>query len=191
MTFYHFINCLFLTFTPMVLLYKFSSLSEYGTIWRAGVGVLAYVCTQVVKLVTIAAVMTPNPLLSHLIDLLGMYWFLVNQNKASIASVKILSIALGWSLGESVFTRLVDFYLNARSLQFDSSHLLSATEANIHLLQNISVCALLWQWNRSGHKVSIALIMVYFVCLSSIEMHLLSQIGALIALSTVTLFLTN
>ncbi|CAG2161496.1 unnamed protein product [Oppiella nova] len=91
-----------------------------------------------------------------------MYWFLVNQNKASIASVKILSIALGWSLGESIFTRLVDFYLNARSLQFDWTHLLSATEANIHLLQNISVCALLWQWNRSANKLSIVLIMVYF-----------------------------
>jgi len=155
------------------------------------VGLLAYVVTQVIKLVVIAAVMTPNPLLSHLMDALGMYWFLVNQNKASIASVKILSIALGWSLGESIFTRLVDFYLNARSLQFDWTHLLSATEANIHLLQNISVCALLWQWNRSANKLSIVLIMVYFLCLSFIEMHLLSQIGALTALSTLTLLLTN
>ncbi|CAG2114099.1 unnamed protein product [Medioppia subpectinata] len=141
MTFYHFINCLFLTFTPIVLLYKFSSLSEYGTIWRTGVGVLAYIVTQVCKLVIIAAVIPPNPLLNHLIDLLGMYWFLVNQNKASIASVKILSIALGWSLGESIFTRLVDFYLNARSLQFDASHLLSATEANIHLVKPGGLCA--------------------------------------------------
>ena len=65
--------------------------SEYGTIWRAGFGVLAYIVTQVCKLLIIAAVMTPNPLWSHLIDCIGMYWFLVNQQKASVASVKVLS----------------------------------------------------------------------------------------------------
>ncbi|XP_054162654.1 BOS complex subunit TMEM147-like [Oppia nitens] len=191
MTFYHFINCLLLTFAPPIMLYKFSSLSEYGTIWRTGMGVLAYVVTQVCKLLIIAVVMTPNAMMSHLIDCLGMYWFLINQNKASVASVKILSIALGWSVAESIFTRLVDFYLNARSLEFEWIHLISAAEANIVLLQNMCVSALLWQWNRSGNKLSVVLMMVYFVSLSLIKMHLLSQIGALIALSTMTLFLTN
>jgi len=191
MTFYHFINCLFLTFAPIVILYKCSPLSEYGTVWRAGIGVLAYVVTQVCKLMIIAAIMTPNALWSHLIDCIGMYWFLVNQQKASVASVKILSIALGWSLGESIFTRLVDFYLNARSLQFDWNNLLSATEANIVLLQNISICALLWQWNRNGNKVSALIIMIYLISISLFPMSLMSKVGALLGLSTLTLFLTN
>jgi len=181
------------------MLYKFSSLSEYGTIWRSGIGLLAYVVTQVCKLLVIAIInesstsrlLTPTPIWDHLIDCFGMYWFLVNQQKASVASVKILSTALGWSLAESVFTRLIDFYIKARSLQFDWINIINACEANVVLLQNISICALLWQWNRSGNKLSILLIMLYFISISYIRMNLFYQIGAMITLSTLTLFLIN
>jgi len=191
MTFYHFVNCLCLTFVPPFLLYKFSALSEYGTIWRCGMGLVAYMVTQVCKLMLMAVVMAPNPIWDHLIDCLGLYWFLVKQQKASLAQVKILSIALGWSLGESLFTRLIDFYINARSLQFDWKHILSAGEANIILLQNIIVCCLLWHWSRGSSKLSIALIMIYYVTLTLIGVNLLYKSGITLTFGIITFYVVN
>jgi hypothetical protein len=45
-----------------------------------------------------------------------------------------LGTALGWSLAESVFTRLIDFYIKARSLQFDWNNIINACEANVVLV---------------------------------------------------------
>lgn len=47
-------------------------------------------------------------------------------------------IAVGWSFGESLLTRVVDFYINARSLQFDWKHLITAAEANLTLVSHLN-----------------------------------------------------
>lgn len=48
-------------------------------------------------------------------------------------------MAVGWTVTESIFTRLVNFYLNARSLQFDWQHLIDACEANLLLVSLIVI----------------------------------------------------
>ena len=65
--------------------------SEYGTLWRPLVGALSYVVTQIIKMVIIAGLINLSPLWEHLIDCFGMYYFLIHQQKATVASVKILS----------------------------------------------------------------------------------------------------
>lgn len=66
--------------------------SEYGTLWRPVIGVLSYVVTQMVKMMIIAGLINLSPLWDHIIDCIGMYYFLVHHQKASVASVKILSM---------------------------------------------------------------------------------------------------
>jgi len=76
-------------------------------------------------------------------------------------------------------------------MEFDWNNLLIASEANVVLLQNISICALLWQWNRNANKLSILIIMAYFISISFLGMNLLCKTGAMLTLSTLTLFLIN
>ena len=49
------------------------------------------------------------------------------------------AMALGWSVTESIFTRFVNFYMNARSLQFDWQHLITAGEANLALVSALAL----------------------------------------------------
>ena len=53
-------------------------------------------------------------------------------------------LALGWSVTESICTRLINFYINARSLQFSWEHFLSAGAANLALVsfpgRSIKIC---------------------------------------------------
>lgn len=67
------------------------SRSEYGTIWRPVTGVTAYLATQAIKILLIASLVSLSPFWEHAIDCIGMYYFLVSQQKAIVTSVKILS----------------------------------------------------------------------------------------------------
>ncbi|KAI2811230.1 hypothetical protein RDWZM_003911 [Blomia tropicalis] len=190
MTFYHFVNCVLLTFGPPLILYKFSVLSEYGTLWKPLIGTGCYMITQGVKMLIIAGLINLSPLWDHLTDCIGMYYFLVHQQKASVASVKILSLALGWSVTESIFTRFVNFYLNARSMQFSWQYLLTAGEANLSLIQNICLCALLWSWGRRSNKIHLSVIVLYILSISFVESIIVKSIS-LGALAITTTFLYN
>ncbi|UXI17885.1 hypothetical protein NH340_JMT03828 [Sarcoptes scabiei] len=160
---------------------------KYDTIWKSAIGALAYLLTQTSKMIIIAGVFNVStPLWEHLIDCVGMYYFLVYHQKASVVPVKILSIALGWTVAESVFTRFINLYLNARSLQFDWTSLISAIEANISLIQNICICALLWYWNRKSNKLYLVNIGAYFLFISFLQLNILHRIGALLVFSLIT-----
>lgn len=54
-------------------------------------GALSYVVTQISKMMIIAGLINLSPLWEHVIDCIGMYYFLIHQQKATVASVKILS----------------------------------------------------------------------------------------------------
>ncbi|RWS24422.1 hypothetical protein B4U80_06443 [Leptotrombidium deliense] len=191
MTFYYFINCVLLTFGPLFFVYKFTPLSEYGSVWRCSIALLGYIFTQICKLLIIATVMTPALVYDYLVDVIGMYWVLVKQQKASLSQVKILGVAVGWSFGESLLTRFVDFYVNARSMQFDWKHMLTAVDANLSLIQNISICCLLWLWSRGGQKLPIAIVIAYFLALTGFGANLIAKGCLVLALSVSTLFAVN
>lgn len=67
--------------------------SEYGTVWRLTAGAVSYVVTQVSKMLIIAGFFNLSPLWDDVLDVIGMYAFLLHQQKATVASVKILSKA--------------------------------------------------------------------------------------------------
>jgi len=190
MTFYYFINCVGLTFAPLFFLYKFSPLSEYGSLWRSGIGLCGYILTQVCKLLVIASFMIPPAPLDYAIDCCGMYYVLTKQQKASLTEVKILSVAVGWSFAESLLTRFIDFYVNARSLQFDWKYLIIAADANFALLQNVSICTLLWLASR-GSRSSSALIIAYLIALTFVSNTFTYKAISIALLAVSTLFVAN
>lgn len=65
--------------------------SEYGSVWRSGLGFVGYILTQMIKLLVIANVMIPPAPLDYAIDCFGLYYVLTKQQKASLTEVKVLS----------------------------------------------------------------------------------------------------
>lgn len=122
---------------------------ESFTLWKTFVGFASYILTQMVKFSIIATLLITLPICLDLaIDCVGMYLSLSRQPKAALTEVKVLSVAVGWSIGESILTRVVNFYVNARAAGFDLEHLTRAAESNISLLQYIATCALLYLCTR-------------------------------------------
>ena len=186
MSFYYFVNCISLTFLPLFFVYKFTPLSEYGSIYRCSFALFAYLVVQIVKLTIMATLPLPAFLFDHLIDCLGLYYVLVKQQKASLIQVKILGVAVGWSFGESILTRLIDFYVNAKSMQFDWRHIISAMDANVTLIQTICTCTLIWNYSRGNKKLPLTILLIYFTGLSILSFSFVFKVilVSLLAIST-------
>lgn len=54
MTFFHFANCVILAYAPYFITYKYSSLSEYSSIWKCAQASGVYFLTQFVKMMAFA-----------------------------------------------------------------------------------------------------------------------------------------
>lgn len=54
MTFFHFANCVILAYAPYFIAYKYSSLSEYSSIWKCAQASAVYLLTQFIKMMVLA-----------------------------------------------------------------------------------------------------------------------------------------
>lgn len=54
MTFFHFVNCIALAYSPYFIAYKYTGLSEYSSIWKCAYAALVYFLTQLVKMLVLA-----------------------------------------------------------------------------------------------------------------------------------------
>ena len=113
------------------------------------------------------------------------------ENQIKLLNIVKIGTALGWTVTESIFTRLVNFYLNARSLQFDWHHLIDACGANIDLVQNICLCSLLWYWNRKSNKLYLAMIIGYILAISFTEFNIIHRTGMVMAFSIASMAILN
>ena len=120
----------------------------------------------------------PPVALDYAIDCIGMYLTLLRQPKAALNEVKVLSVAVGWSIGESILNRLVNYYVNARAAGFDVAHLVQAIESNITLLQYIATCGLLFLCTRSSNSrvLPLVLLSVYLLSLNFVHVYIAYRI---------------
>lgn len=54
MTFFHFVNCVVLAYTPYFIAYRYSNLSDYTNVWKCIQAGLIYFITQFLKMMTVA-----------------------------------------------------------------------------------------------------------------------------------------
>merc|ERR1719382_1163996 len=79
-------------------------------------------------------------------DLVGIYF--VMSRVAGRGSVKVLVAGLGWGFAELVLTRLVFLWVGARGVEFDWKYIQKSFDANISLLNFITLAALVWMWTK-------------------------------------------
>jgi len=177
MTFYHFGNCLALSYIPYYLTYKYAGLSEYGAFWRCIQAGAIYTFTQLVKML-ILATFFPVPLqdemgsisdstnllmknsfglefLKSSVDMLDMIGLYIALNRIpGRGHAKILSAALGWGAAELIFTRFLTLWFGAKGVEFNWKYIQLSLDSNVIMAQHIATTTLIWLWSRHDLKSS-------------------------------------
>jgi len=165
MTLFHFGNCLALSVGPYFLLYKYSRLSEYQTVWKLSQAGLAYFLTQLCKMLVLATFFPMSETIAEsdgrqldllgeflkstmdVSDLLGLHLLMLRI--PGRGELKVLVAGLGWAASEFLTTKLVPLWVGARAIEFDWLHTQSSFDANISLVLYLTVAALIWLWSRT------------------------------------------
>uniref|UniRef100_A0A915MXC1 BOS complex subunit TMEM147 n=1 Tax=Meloidogyne javanica TaxID=6303 RepID=A0A915MXC1_MELJA len=162
MTFFHFCNCLILAYAPYFIVYKYSALSEYSTIWKCGQAALAYLLTQFIKMLTLA---TFYPVLDSaefnptyetmksavdVMDIIGLHFTMTYSGKGQ---VRMLSAGLGWAAAHAALNYFVFLLVGARAAGFSWRYLQTAFESNIYLAFYMCLATLVWVYNRQNQTL--------------------------------------
>jgi len=160
-----------LSLAPSFILYKSTKLSENRAISVCLYGGIAYFLTQLLKMIFLATLIPSSidpvsqeiynnslvgidfnqemlRIISSLADILGIHAVLQQISRSYEGDLKILGVGLGWATMESFLVRIAPFWIGARSLEFDSIHILSALEANVNLIMYIAWAGIIWLWGR-------------------------------------------
>jgi len=179
MTFYHFGNCVAVAYLPYYLTYKIS-LAEYGVFWKCVQAGFVYTFTQLIKML-IMATFFPLPSGSDLaatelkpalyspegqpialeffkssmdlIDFIGV--FLTLARIPGRGHAKVLTAGIGWATAELILTRLLSLWVGAKGIEFSWRYIQESVEANISLVQHLTVTALVWVWTRHDLKATL------------------------------------
>lgn len=164
MTLYHFGNCVALIYVPYYIVYKYSSLSEYGVYWKCIQAGILYAVTQLCKLMLLATFFPEGKIITDnynvigeflkytvdLIDLFGFYFIL--STIPGRGNIKILTTSIGWAGAEIIFTKFLLLWVGARGAEFDWKYIQNSLECNINLIGHITTAALIWSLSRYDLK---------------------------------------
>eukprot|EP01106_Pelomyxa_sp_JSP_P012877 TRINITY_DN3691_c0_g1_i4.p1 TRINITY_DN3691_c0_g1~~TRINITY_DN3691_c0_g1_i4.p1 ORF type:complete len:227 (+),score=37.83 TRINITY_DN3691_c0_g1_i4:139-819(+) len=155
MTFLHFVNCAALLIAPAFVIYYATRLSDLRASMAVGYGALAYAASQSIKLLLLAT-FVPTLSTSTSFDLvqevfkvvvswldLCIFAYVLNKVPGVNHNERVLGVGLGWGAAEGVVHKLVPLWVHARAPQWDWANLRSAMEANVNIVQAISLAEIL------------------------------------------------
>ncbi|KAH7731399.1 seven transmembrane domain protein [Aphelenchoides avenae] len=166
MSFFHFANCVILAYAPYLIAYKYSGLSEYGSIWKCAQAALIYFITQFIKMLTFATFFPASDVdgfdpVSELVksgadilDVLGLH-IAISYWLSGKGEVRFLAAGLGWAAAHSLASYLVGFVVGARTSAFHWKYIQAALESNVDLVFYFCMAALVWLFNRSDLSAAI------------------------------------
>ncbi|VDM96823.1 unnamed protein product [Thelazia callipaeda] len=176
MTFFHFVNCVVLSYAPYFIAYRYSGLSEYCSIWKCTYAVLAYLLTQLGKMLVLATFfptsdfdgfdMIPEVMKASadIFDVMGLHTVIVYL-MAGKSEVRFLTVGLGWAFAHSVATRLVGLWVGARATSFHWKYIQMALDSNIDLVFYIAMAALVWLFTRNDLRSGMRRVVVLLITL--------------------------
>ncbi|CCD61625.1 BOS complex subunit TMEM147 [Caenorhabditis elegans] len=174
MSFFHFINCFALAFAPYFIVYKYSGINEYSSIWKCATASGGYLLTQLAKLLIIATFfpaldsegfsIVPEFLKSSadIIDVIGLHLLMTNF-LAGKGEVRFVVGGLGWGFAHSVAHRLVLLWVGARGTAFTWRWVQTSLDSSADLLVIVSLACLTWMITRTPNKFLVSPILAMCV----------------------------
>lgn len=100
------------------------------------------------------------------LDIIGIYFVL--SKAIGDKDVKILGVALGWSLGENLLSRLAPLWMGARGLEFEWKYIQMALLSNINMVFYIAFVTLIYLYSKKSIderiKITLRFHMGLFLC---------------------------
>eukprot|EP00698_Gefionella_okellyi_P021714 TRINITY_DN7101_c0_g1_i1.p1 TRINITY_DN7101_c0_g1~~TRINITY_DN7101_c0_g1_i1.p1 ORF type:complete len:222 (-),score=41.63 TRINITY_DN7101_c0_g1_i1:21-686(-) len=175
MTWFHFFNCAGMTLLPPFIVYKSTDLAEHQA-WKACLySALIFILTKFVQMLAVATFLPSETdefsitlelmkTLVNVADLVGVN-FILTRTKFT-PQVRVLAVGLGWMIGDAVVSKLPQFWVSARGLEFDYKHIQMGVDANINMIAFPAMAALLWLVNRksvpeASRKMGTTLLVVF------------------------------
>ncbi|CAP34459.1 Protein CBG16516 [Caenorhabditis briggsae] len=166
MSFFHFINCIALSFAPYFIIYKYSGINEYSSIWKCATASGGYLLTQLIKMLLLATFfpaldgegfsILPEFLKSSadIVDVIGLHMLMTNF-LAGKGEVRFVVGSLGWGFAHSVSHRLVLLWVGARGSAFTWRWIQTSLDSSADLMVIVSMACLTWMITRSQNKTII------------------------------------
>lgn len=154
MTMLHCVNCTALTFVPLWIVYKCTSLGEGGKIPGLVSTGIAHVGAQLIMMILLASFIPDMEnqnfdltqefmkVVIGMLEILAMslaYNFALRGERTE----KVLSLGVGWAIVESALSRLLPILFGARELEFEWSYLVMGIEGNLSILVFIAFARLI------------------------------------------------
>ncbi|CAI5445439.1 unnamed protein product [Caenorhabditis angaria] len=166
MTFFHFINCFALSFAPYFIVYKYSGINEYSSIWKCATASGGYLLTQLVKLLILATFFPTSDVegfaivpeflknCADIMDVIGLHLLMTNF-LAGKGEVRFLVGGIGWGFAHSIAHRAILLWVGARASAFTWRWVQTSLDSSFDLLLILSMAALTWMLTRSSNKLII------------------------------------
>jgi len=176
----HFMNCMLLTFGPLIVLYRSSKLFEERALRSCTFAGFGFAATQVIKIFVMAtflptteaavAVATSAVASSippfhftqelmktafNLIEYFGVKFVLEGKHLAKYEHhVRVLAVGLGWTFAESLILYLIPLWIGARGMEFEWEYIEMGVTSNISLLLHIGFAGMVWLRTRTDTSPS-------------------------------------
>ncbi|CAJ0943000.1 unnamed protein product, partial [Mesorhabditis belari] len=164
MTFFHFVNCIALAYAPYFIIYKYSGLSEYSSLWKLGQAAIGYLLTQLAKLLLLATFFPASDpsegfafvseLLkssADIVDIVGLH-LIIGYFMTGKSEVRFMTAGVGWAFANSIASRIVLFWVGARGTAFSWRYIQSAIDSSSDLAFWIAVACLSWLAGRENAR---------------------------------------
>jgi len=112
-----------------------------------------------------------------LVDLLGMY--LALSRIPGRGHSKVLTAGIGWGTAELILTRVFAIWVGAKGIEFNWRYIQMALDANISLVHNVAIAALVWLWSRHDVKPAYYPLVIFLAISSSYRNLIVNALGFL------------
>ncbi|KAK2178447.1 hypothetical protein NP493_543g01027 [Ridgeia piscesae] len=203
MTFFHFGNCVALAYVPYVIVYKCSGLAEYSAFWKCVQAGVAYMLTQLCKMMILATFFPPSDLPEETFDIVGEFLkctvdfadlvglHFVMSKVAGKGQLKFMIAGMGWATAELVMTRFLPLWVGARGIEFDWKYIQMSFDSNVSLMQHIATATLVWLYNRHDLHKSLVSVVAILLVLSSYRPVIVEVLIHAVGLGTWTVLLAK
>jgi len=194
----HLLNCLLLAFAPHVVIYKATKLSEENGLRACVFAAFGYAATQIVKIFVMASLLPTSGeevlvtasgaseavprefgliseiakcLISLVVEVAGVQTVLQLTPSLSKFSVgtRVLAIALGMALSDSLLKYALPLFWGARAAEFSWNNIEMALASNVSLLLHLAFVAAVWLRTRTDLSKA-ALPLIYAIIATSAVM---------------------
>lgn len=106
----------------------------------------------------------------YMTETIFLYWSIKSKNNFTEkqAGYKIITIALGWSLAESLFSNLFYYLMNSMGEEFTWEYIRTAILANLQMIEKMAIIALIQSAQKLMEDKKVYMHLIFFIVIKYI-----------------------